>query len=539
MVYDYVIVGGGSAGCVLADRLSESGRHRVCLIEAGPADTNPLIHMPFGVVALVRGWLCNWKFWTEPQPHAGNRRMYQPRGKTLGGCSAINAMVCTRGHAEDFDTWARLGCEGWSYREVLPYFRKSEDYTAPLAEHDRPYHGKGGPLTVSARDPRHDNALGRAMVDAAIQAGYPANDDFNGASQEGVGTFKVFQRDGQRCSNARAYLSRARGRPNLSILTEARALEVLHDNGRARGVRILRKGREETIEASREVILSAGALQSPQLLMLSGIGPREELERHGIPVRHEMPGVGENLQDHLDVIVESHTRKRAGYSLHPLAWPKLFIELLRYMFTRRGMFSSNLVETGGFFRSSPEAPIPDLQWHFGPVRNVHHGFRLLPLLKGWGYLAFVCVLRPYSRGRVGLLSRDPLAPPRIDPNYFADPRDVELTVAGIRRTREVLAQAALDPYRGEEVSPGPALQDDAALGDWVRRHAETLYHPVGTCRMGADEAAVVDPQLRVRGISGLRVVDASIMPTITGSNTNAPTTMIAEKAADMILAAAA
>ena len=537
MDYDYLIVGGGSAGCVLAARLSHSGRYRVCLIEAGPPDRNPAIHIPFGVVALVRGWFCNWKFWSEPQPQAGGRRLYQPRGKTLGGCSSINAMVCTRGHRWDYDHWAELGCEGWAYEDVLPYFRKSETYRAPLNADDARYHGSDGPLNVGLR--QSDNPMSQVFIDAAVQAGYPHNDDFNGRTPEGAGHYKVFQKNGRRYSNARAYLGEAAGRGNLTILTDAQVTEVLLRDGRAVGVSVLRGGREQTLNATREVILSAGALQSPQLLMLSGIGPRAELEKHGIPVRHELAGVGENLQDHLDVIIETRARTRLGVSLHPTSWGRLLLSLVQYLFGGRGPLGSNIAEAGGFFKSTADAAIPDLQWHFAPAANVHHGLDLSGLASRYAYVAYVCPLRPHSRGRVGLHSRDPLAPPLIDPRYLSDERDVELTLKGIRLTREVLAQQAFDPHRDAELAPGPQCQSDEDLKRWIRDTAESVYHPVGTCRMGTDAMAVVDPQLRVHGIDGLRVVDASIMPTLVGSNTNAPTTMIAEKAADLILAAAA
>jgi choline dehydrogenase len=534
MSYDYIIVGAGSAGCVLANRLSADMQNKVCLIEAGPNDSNPLIKMPFGVIALVRGWFANWCFWTIPQQHCHGRRIYQPRGKVLGGSSSINATVYTRGHAWDYDHWAQLGCEGWSYDEVLPYFRKCENYEAPLSERDRPYHGTGGPLNISQRPVTNPQSLD--FITAGQQAGYKLNDDFNGAEQEGVGSFKVFQKNGRRCSNARAYLTpEVRSRINLTIVTGAQVTQVLLAGKRATGVKLVRGRQAQELRAEKEVILSAGAFQSPQLLLLSGIGPKKELLKHGIPLQHELLGVGENLQDHLDVIVETRARNRVGISLHPLSFLRTIIGFIKFLLGKPSEFSSNAVETGAFLKSSPQELIPDLQCHFAPTPNPENGFKLTAMLRRYGYIAFVCDLRPLSRGRVALQSADPLAPPLIDGNFLSARRDALRLVKGVRLLRNMLAQQAFDPHRDVELSPGPALQSDEELEDWVRRNAGSNFHPVGTCKMGLDDGAVVDPQLRVRGIEGLRVVDASIMPTLVGSNTNAPTTMIAEKGAELIL----
>ncbi len=533
-VFDYVIVGGGSAGCVLANRLSASGALSVCLIEAGPEDSNPLIRMPMGILPLVRGWFANWSFWSEPQPELGDRITYQPRGRVLGGSSSINAMVCTRGHRWDYDHWAALGCEGWSYEEVLPYFRKSEHYDAPLDYQDQAYHGQGGPLNVTQH--RATNPLCRAFVEAGAQAGYRINQDFNGAEQEGFGFFRIFQKGGQRCSNARAYLTDAvRRRPNLTILTNARAHRVLLEGQRAIGVRLQRDGKPLDVRARREVILCAGALQSPQLLMLSGIGPRAELERHGIAVRVESPGVGANLQDHLEVIVETKAASAASFSYRPIGFLKSLWATLLYLLLRRGALTSNGVEAGAFIKSDPAEPIPDLQLHFGAVPNLSHGMNFLPMLQRYAYVTFVYACRPLSRGRVGLYSANPEDPPLIDPRYLTERADIGKLVKGVRLIREVLAQPAFREHREIELSPGPQVTRDEDLEAFVREKAETTYHPVGTCKMGVDEQAVVDPQLRVRGLDGLRVVDASIMPTIVGANTNAPTTMIAERAAELML----
>jgi choline dehydrogenase-like flavoprotein len=528
--WDFIIAGGGSAGCVLANRLSESGRHRVLLLEAGPRDSSFNIKFPGGIASLIQDRKHNWMFWTEPQPKLAGRRLYCPRGKTLGGSSAINAMCYIRGHASDYDRWEALGCPGWSFEAVLPYFRKSETY-APGAS---ALHGGDGPLHIGERV-HPDNPLCSAFIEAAQQAGYATVEDLSGSAPEGVGRYRVFQKDGQRHSNAEAYLRPAEGRANLTVRTGAQVTRVLFEHGCAVGLRYFAGGSEHEVRAAREVILAAGAIGSPHLLLLSGIGPTEELRRYGIKPLHALPGVGENLQDHLDVWVSTRAKTRVGFSLHPTFWWRAIKGLLAYLFLHRGEMTSNTAEVGGFIKSTPGEPLPDIQWHFMPGVNTCHAFKMDRMFKWYGYSVMNYFLRPYSRGRVGLASADPLAPPRIDFNYGADPRDLQRLVQGVRKTREVLARAPFDPHREVEFEPGPEVQTDEQLLEWVRANAETAYHPVGSCKMGRDPLAVVDPRLRVHGLRALRVVDASIMPTLVGGNTNAAATMIAEKGAAMIL----
>jgi choline dehydrogenase len=522
-LYDYIIVGAGSAGCVLANRLSADPSVSVLLLEAGPRDWHPFIHMPAGIAKLVGRKGVNWDYSTEPEPQLGNRQLWWPRGKVLGGSSSINAMCYIRGVPGDYNDWAAQGASGWDWDAVLPWFRRSEHNTRGADA----FHGDSGPLAVS--DLRYHNPLSDAFLAAAAEKGYPRQADFNGASQEGFGFYQVTQREGSRCSSAKAYLDPARPRDNLSILTGAQAQRVVLERGRAVGIEYRQGGRVQVARAAREVLLAGGALNSPQLLMLSGIGPAEHLRQFDIPVQVDLPGVGGNLQDHLDVCSIDRCRTKVTYD----RTNDLKIALDYYLF-RKGPGTSNIAETGGFVRSQmAEDTRCDLQFHFVPAILDDHGRNRLP---GFGYTLHACALRPKSRGRLRLGSADPREKIRIFANYLSDAEGFDLAtmVEAVKLSRELLAQPALGEFRAGEMFPGEAVRSDAEIIDFIRRKAETIYHPVGTCRMGGDEQAVVDPQLRVRGIEGLRVVDASVMPSLIGGNTNAPTIMIAERASEWI-----
>ncbi len=522
--YDYIIVGAGSAGCVLAHRLSADPTIRVLLLEAGGRDDSFLIHMPAGIARLITPEV-NWLYETEPQAELHGRRLFWPRGKTLGGSSSINAMVYIRGQPQDYDHWRALGNPGWGYEDVLPYFRRAENNESIFND----WHGREGPLNVCER--RYTNPLSHRFVEAAASSGLARNADFNGRAQEGAGLYQVTQKAGRRCSAASAYLHPVAHRPNLTVLTGALARRIVLQGRRAVGVEYICAAAALEARAEREVLLAGGAINTPQLLLLSGIGPAEELRSLGLAVQHDLRGVGRNLQDHLDVhVIHACTQP---VTLDPLARGfGAARTALRYALFKNGPGVSNVAEAGAFLRCTAQSPSPDVQLHFIPAYVVDHGRRRM---SGYGMTLHVCFLRPASRGTIRLASADPAEAPRIDPAYLNEPSDLAPLIAGIRRAREIYAQAPLRGYLGDEVFPGAARRSDAQLAEFVRGAAETEYHPVGTCRMGTDGEAVVDAALSVHGLEGLRVVDASIMPTLVSGNTNAPTIMIAEKAADLIL----
>jgi choline dehydrogenase len=527
-MYDYIIVGAGSAGCVLANRLTEDSSVNVLLLEAGRPDRSPLTRIPLAASLLYKGPF-DWAFATEPQPALNERRLYFARGKGLGGSSAINSMIHIRGAPQDYDHWATLGNPGWSYAEVLPYFKKLE-HEERATLHASPAHGTGGPLHVA--DPRYTSPLTRAFLAAAVAAGYPRNEDFNGAMQEGVGFYQLTQKRGQRHSAAAAYLQPIRRRRNLTVLTEARVIRLLIEGDRVAGVAFLRRGQHQEMHAQREVLLCGGAIQSPQLLLVSGVGPADHLQALQIPVVRDLPGVGQNLRDHVAAGVMCACTRPISITRAVAPW-NLPGNLLRYALFHRGPFTSNVLESGGFVRSLPDLPLPDLQLNFLPVWVLNHG---LTRLKGHGFILVALLLRPESRGRVTLRSSDPLDAPRIQPNYLADERDQVALLRGLHLVRQITTTAPLAQLRQTERLPGDGAQSDDELLAAIRTYAENGDHPVGTARMGRDALAVVDERLRVHGLQGVRVVDASIMPTIPGGNTNTPTIMIAERAADLIKA---
>ncbi len=532
MNYDYVIVGGGSAGATLASRLSADPSVTVCLIEAGGEGKDVLIRAPAGIALMLPGKprINNWAFETVPQAGLNGRRGYQPRGKALGGSSAINAMLYIRGHRSDYDDWAALGCKGWSHADILPYFLRAE---ANQNGADA-WHGDSGPLQVSNQ--RNPRAIAHDFIRAAGELQYRENLDFNGAEQEGVGLYQVTQfhqpgKAGERCSAAAAYLHPVAGRANLAIVTRAHATKIEFEGKRATSVRYRVGAAEKTVGANREIILCGGAFNSPQLLQLSGVGRPNDLRKHGIEIVHELNGVGQNLRDHLDFVLAYKSKDSDLLGLGLVGMVKTVKDIFRWRRDGSGPIASPGAEGGGFLKTDPTLPRPDIQLHFVTAIIDDHA-RKLHL--GYGFSCHVCVLRPKSAGAVFLQSADPTAAPGIDPGFLSDADDLRVLVKGAKMTRAILQAPALAKYRHKELYTKDGMSD-AEWESHIRSRADTVYHPVGTCRMGVDEAAVVDPQLRVRGLEGLRVVDASVFPTLIGGNTNAPTIMIAEKAADMIL----
>jgi choline dehydrogenase len=529
--FDYIIIGAGSAGCVLANRLTADGKTRVLLLEAGGKDNSILVKMPAGVGSLIKDkGAYNWGFWTEGEPHLDDRKLWWPRGKGWGGSSSINGMIYIRGHARDYDQWRQMGLSGWSYGEVLPYFKRSET----LEGGGDDYHGSDGPLYVSkASTP---NPIFSSFIKAGADAGYKVTSDFNGYQQEGFGPFQLTIKDGQRWSAARGYLHPVKDqRPNLVTEIEARTTKIIIENGRAVGVAYV-QGKKQTAKiayADSEVLLCAGAVQSPQILQLSGIGDPEALAKVGVPVVHALKGVGKNLQDHLDVVISWECPQAiTAYSYNKGL--KRLATGLNYLLRGQGPGRQNFLEAGAFLKSRPDLDRPDLQLHCVLAIMKDHG---KTVIEKDGFSVHVCQLRPESRGEVALRSADPFDDPAILANYLATDEDRRALREGVKMVRALVKGAAMDAVRGEEFQPGEAIQSDADLDAWIRETSETIYHPVGTCRMGAagDDLAVVDETLCVHGLKGLRVVDASVMPTLVGGNTNGPTIMIAEKAADMIL----
>ncbi|WP_092499549.1 GMC family oxidoreductase [Faunimonas pinastri] len=528
MQFDYIVVGAGSAGCVLANRLSRDPNNRVCLVEGGGSDRTPRIHVPAGTITLYKSERYAYQFMSEPQTHLNNRRIHVPRGRMLGGSSSMNSMIYIRGDRSDYDTWAAMGCPGWSYDDLLPFFKEAEDNRLGQSPD---FHGRGGELAVDK--PRDPNPASRRFVEAAKEIGIAENSDFNGAKLEGVGIYNLTQKDAKRLSSYRAFVHPVLSRANLTVMTDARVERLDIVGGAVTGVTLTKDGKSLTLRAARETVLAAGALGSPEILLKSGIGDGAELRAVGMDVRHHLPGVGKNLQDHLDglVTVRSHDSSTLGFSAGSM--PRVLASPLKYLAKKAGWLTTNYVEAGGFARTKYAGDVPDVQFHFVPGYRSHRG-RLFEW--GHGYAIHTCVLRPESRGSVFPKRTNGQAELGIDFRFIDKEQDARVLVEGMRLARRILGASPFAGIRGAEIAPGPKRMSDEALMDYVRSDASTVFHPSGTCRMGNDEGAVVTPDLKVRGLANLRIADASIMPTLISGNTNAPSIMIGQKCAAMMLA---